>query len=506
MATGLPRVRLVVDGVHAPERSSARVVVWDGDRIVWVGTHADDAPPVDRTLRLPGAWITPGFVDAHVHGTATGLKLDGIDLSDARAAEEVVARVHAFADGRPDDPIIGSGWDDHAWPVPRPPSAVDLAAAAPRRRVLLDRVDGHSCVVDPDTLGEVADTDDGVERDAEGQPTGWLREDAAARARARIWQALSSSRLRRARSAAASHAASLGITSLHEMGNPALSTLDDAAAWAAGDWPVEAVVWWADIDPSVALAHGLRPGGDLFLDGAIGSRTAAVAAGYRDGPALGGLFFTDADVVEFFVRCTRARVGGGVHAIGDQAIEQAVSAVECAARTSGVAAVRACRHRIEHVELPHADHAARMAALGVVASMQPAFDALWGGPHGLYARRFGESAALVSNPFRTFADAGCRLAFGSDSTVTPMAPWDGVLAASAHRGGLGIDRADALVAATVGGRHVAHQDDAGSVQAGRRADLSVWDRDPMAADLTAPPGCVMTVVRGVITYRSSTDS
>jgi predicted amidohydrolase YtcJ len=256
----------------------------------------------------------------------------------------------------------------------------------------------------------------------------------------------------------------------------------------------------------VALAHGLQPGGDLFLDGAIGSRTAAVTGGYRDGPDFGELFFEDSEVVDFFVRCTRAGVGGGVHAIGDAAIEQAIAGVERAADEVGATAVRACRHRIEHVELPRPGHARRMAAMGIVASVQPAFDAQWGGPSGLYASRFGRDAAVVSNPFSDFVAAGCSLAFGSDSTVTPMAPWTGVLAATAHRGGYSISRRTALAAATLGGRHVARQEGVGPLRPGYRADLAVWDGDPMAETLETPPRCLTTMVAGTITNSSHRDS
>ena len=500
------RQRIVVDGMHLPEPSDARVLVWEDRRIMWVGSDPRQAPPVDQTIALPGAWITPGFVDAHVHGTATGLKLDGIDLSSATSADDVLGRVRAYASQRTDDPIVGSGWDEHGWPAPVPPSAAQLTSAAPGRRVLLDRVDGHSCLVDTQTLAQVAGDDDGIDRDDAGRPTGWLREEAAGRARACIWELLPDERLASARHAAAAHAAALGITGMHEMGTPVLSSLDDAVAWATGEWPLEVIVWWADIDPSVALTHRLQPGGDLFLDGAIGSRTAAVAGGYRDGPDLGGLFHSDEEVVDFFVRCTRAGVGGGVHAIGDVAIEQAIAGVERAVDEVGLTAVRACRHRIEHVELPRRGHARRMAVMGVVASVQPAFDAAWGGPSGLYASRFGRDTAVASNPFSDFAAAGCHLAFGSDSTVTPMDPWAGVLAATAHRGGYSIDRRRALTAATIGGHHVARQEGVGPLRPGYRADLSVWDGDPMAGALDTPPRCVATVVAGVITNGSHGDS
>jgi hypothetical protein len=475
-----------------------RALVWEGSRIIWTGRDPDDAPPADHIIEMPGAWATPGFVDAHVHATATGLALEGLDLTDAASADEVLARLRDFATRHTNGPIIGSGWQEDDWPTRAPPTSAMVAAAAPGRRVVLQRVDGHSCVVDPRTLAAVSeDIDEGVDRDDDHRPTGWLRERAANQARRIIWDQLSPTHLDRARRAAAAHAASLGITSLHEMSHPGLSSLDDAITWARGSWDVEVLVWWADLDPDVARQHGLRPGGDLFLDGAIGSRTAASSAGYRDGSSLGTLFHSDAETAEFFVRCTRARIGGAVHAIGDDAIEQAIAGIEAAAADSGRDSVRACRHRIEHVELPRADHITRMAKLGIVASVQPVFDLLWGGRDGMYANRFGPEVALASNPFASFLAAGCPLAFGSDSTVTPMAPWDGVVAATAHRGGLGIDLASAVRAATLGGRYVAHQDNVGPLHAGHRADLAVWDGDPVALEQACP--CLFIVVAGDIT-------
>lgn len=498
------RTKLVVDGMYLPEPSHMHALVWQGTRIVWMGHDPDDAPPVDDTTTLPGAWVTPGFVDAHVHATATGIGLDGLDLTGAGSARDMLTRLREFAARRADDPVMGHGWQEDGWVDPVPPSSAQIAEAAPGRRVLLNRVDGHSCVVDPVTLASVDTHDDGVVRDARSHPTGWLRERAAEHARRLVWNQLSPGRLERARRTAAAHAASLGVTSMHEMGHPGLSSLDDAVAWTHGRWDVEVLVWWADIDPEVARRHGLRPGGDLFLDGAIGSRTAAVSAGYRDGDDLGGLFHDDEQVTDFFVRCTHEGVGGGVHAIGDRAIEQAITALEAAAGAAGVDAVRGCRHRIEHVELPRADHVRRMAELGVVASVQPAFDAAWGGPDGMYASRFGRDVALASNPFDAFAAAGCPMAFGSDSTVTPIAPWAGVVAATAHRGGHGIAVAAALHAATAGGRYVAHQDDVGHLRAGHRADLAVWDGAPL--DQAGASSCLFVVVRGEVTNSSSSDS
>ncbi len=493
-----PTTLLVAAGVHTLSGGPpARCLLVAGDRLVWVGADPADAPAHDRIADLGGAWITPAFVDAHVHATMTGLSEVGVDLNGAASVADVLERVRRRAGELPAEVVVlGSGWDDTDWPEQRPPTATEVGAAVPGRTVLLSRVDVHSCVVDPGTLARLPlDELDGVARDADGEPTGWLREMAYGAAMRLVREQLTAAQLTAARDAVCRRAAALGIGCLHELGVPGLSGLDDSRAWRDGNWPVEVLTWWAELDLDLVLAEGLRPGGDLFIDGSIGSYTAATSVAYPDG-GHGELFHSDKTVAGWFAACTAAGVSAGVHAIGDRAIEQAIGALEHAAAVHGADAVRRCRHRIEHLELADRDHVRRLAALGVVASMQPAFDAAWGGADRLYAKRFGADVALHSNPLRWLADAGVPMAFGSDSTVTPLDPWGTVVAATHHRGGLSLSFDEALVAHTLGGRHAAGQDDVGPLRAGMRADLAVWDADPVTVDDPTRLQCLATVVAG----------
>ncbi|MGH8900838.1 MAG: amidohydrolase [Egibacteraceae bacterium] len=498
------KLLLVAAGVHTltAQPATVRALVIDGNRIVWVGPLAE-APPTEQVVDLGGAWVTPAFVDAHIHATATGLALTGVDLAGAGSVAQCLDRLTSHAAATRSYPVlIGTGWDDFGWPEQRPPRAEELARAAPGRSVLLVRVDGHSCLVDPGTLARLPLPDlEGVDRDADGAPTGLLRESASEAAQTLVRGLLTPSQLAAARRAACERAAELGIGSFHEMGHPGLSGLEDAITWATGQWPVEVVTWWAELDPKPE--HGLRPGGDLFLDGSIGTGTAAMTNPYRCSGCLtqGELFHPDQAVTEFFVACTRAGRGAGVHAIGDRAIEQALRALEAAAGLTDLDAVRACRHRIEHLELPTRDQIRRMGRLGVVASVQPAFDAAWGGSDGLYAARFGPDAASDSNPLAWFTrDDGVRLAFGSDSPVTPLDPWGAVVAAERHRGGWGLGRRSALIAHTLGGRYVAGQDHVGPLHPGTRADFAVWSADPLAVDDPRSLYCLATVVCGEVVH------
>ena len=479
--------------------TGVRAILVDGQRIAWVGAEPGLAPDHDRVVDVSDLWATPAFCDAHVHATATGLAADGVDLSACEALPAALERVRHGA-ATTEGPLVGSGWDETRWPEQRPPTADELAEVAAGRMVRLARIDGHSCVADPATtaVADEATGGVGVDRGPDGRPTGWLREQASEAAWQHVRAHLPASRLESARRRFAADAAGAGIGSIHEMGHPALSSAEDARRWSTDGYGLEVTTWWAVPDAATALDAGLRPGGDLFVDGSIGSATAAVSRGYPDG-SRGQLLLEPAAVANLFVDATRAGVGAGVHAIGDRAIAIAADAVDHAASALGAAAVRGCRHRIEHVELPTSASIATMAALGVTASVQPAFDAAWGGAGGLYAQRFGAATALASNPWDDMADAGVWLALGSDAPITPLDPWGGVSAAMRHRGGHSLSLVRALHAHTVGGHRAAGVDDAGRLAPGQRADLALWDRMPSPPE-GRPPGCVATIVRGAVIH------
>jgi predicted amidohydrolase YtcJ len=167
----------------------------------------------------------------------------------------------------------------------------------------------------------------------------------------------------------------------------------------------------------------------------------------------------------------------------------------------GTAAVRACRHRLEHLEMAGPDVVARMAELGMVASVQPAFDALWGGDAGMYAQRLGVERALGTNPFADLSDAGVALALGSDAPVTPLDPWGGVHAAVDHRTpGSGLRPFDAFDAATHGGWYAARAEHpVGPLAVGARASLALWaTEETLSAVLAgrARPACRLLLVDG----------
>ncbi|WP_225849648.1 amidohydrolase [Streptomyces sp. HPF1205] len=459
-------------------------MVVDGGVVAWVGSEgaADSfADGVDSVVHLDGALVTPAFTDAHVHTTATGLALTGLDLGGAASLGEALARVAAHAAARPGDRVLlGHGWDETRWPERRPPSRAELDGATGGRPLYLTRTDVHSAVVTTALLDLVP----GVTALPGYAAAGPLTRDAHHAVRAAAYAAVTPAQRAAAQRAALAHAAAQGIGAVHECAGPDISSEDDLTALLAlaAEEPGPRVLgYWAQAVQSAEDLDRLRDlgaagaGGDLFVDGSIGSHTAWLHAPYADAPHT-GVTHLDADTVaRHLTLCTREGVQAGFHAIGDAAIGAVVAGVRAAAEEAGADRVRALRHRVEHAEMMTRETIAAFAEFGLVASVQPAFDATWGGEDGMYARRLGGARARTLNPFAAMSRAGVPLALGSDSPVTPLDPWGAVRAAAFHRTPEHrVSARAAFTAHTRGGRRAAGRDDAGVLVPGAPADYAVW--------------------------------
>jgi predicted amidohydrolase YtcJ len=295
---------------------------------------------------------------------------------------------------------------------------------------------------------------------------------------------------------------------VHECAGPDISSVDDLAALVARSRAdprsPRVVPYWGQAVASAAEArdllaatgaHGLA--GDLFVDGSLGSHTAALRLPYADAPGCHGHPYLDAGQVGAHVAaCTEAGVQAGFHVIGDAAADTVVDGLRQAARHASTAAVRARAHRVEHLEMVDAAQMATLAELGVVASVQPVFDAWWGGPSGMYVDRLGADRARAMNPFAALHAAGVRLAFGSDAPVTPLGPWAAVRAAVEHRtAGSGVPQETALAAHTTGGHRAAGEPSPlpGRLVPGAPASYAVWE-------LGDEPRCLRTVQDGRVLH------
>ncbi|HEV7186966.1 MAG TPA: amidohydrolase family protein [Blastococcus sp.] len=496
---------LLVTDVTIGDRPGRAVQVADG-RIAWIGA-AGEAPASDRVLEGEGALLTPAFVDAHVHATGTGLALSGLDLHSSLSLADALEAVRTHAAATPTGILLGTGWDETPWPEHRGLTRADLDAVVGPRPVYLARVDVHSATVSTALLDSVPGIADLPGFSADGH----LRLDAHHAARQHAFGAVGRGQRRTAQRAALDAAAALGIGCLHEMAGPEVSGADDLADLLAvaaerpgprvlGYWGELAERGGLDVVRELGLAGA---GGDLFCDGAFGSHTAALGNGpYTDRPETAGtLRFATGQIAHHVRACTLAGVQAGFHVIGGAAVAQVIFAVETVAAELGRPAVRACRHRLEHVEMIDVADIERMNDLGMVASVQPAFDAAWGGNSGMYAERLGVVRALATNPFADFADRGVPLALGSDAPVTPMDPWAGVHAAVDHRTtGSGLRPFDAFDAATHGGWYAARgEHPVGPLAVGAPAYLSLWATGATLSGVLserARPACRLLMVDG----------
>ncbi|WP_460109748.1 amidohydrolase [Streptomyces sp. YKOK-J1] len=461
--------------VHSPADPFATAMVVERGQVAWVGSEgAADAfaDGVDEVVDLDGALVTPAFTDAHVHTTATGLALTGLDLSDAPSLEAALALVRDFAAARPGDRVLlGHGWDAARWPGGRPPARAELDAATGGRPLYLSRIDVHSAVVTTALLDMVAG--DVTREDAP------LTADAHHAVREAALAAVTPAQRAEAQRTALAHAASLGIGSVHECGGPQISSEDDFTALLrlAAEVPGPRVIgYWAEQNVDKARELGaLGAAGDLFVDGALGSHTACLHQPYTDAGHTGTAYLDADAVAAHVIACTEAGLQAGFHAIGDAAVTAVVEGVRVAAEKTGLARVRAARHRVEHAEMLTPEAVAAFAELGLIASVQPAFDALWGGEDGMYARRLGAERARALNPFAELLRAGVPLAFGSDSPVTPLDPWGTVRAAAFHHTPEHrVSVRAAFTAHTRGGWRAIGRDDAGVLVPGAPADYAVW--------------------------------
>jgi predicted amidohydrolase YtcJ len=478
--------------VLSPADPFATAMVVADDQIAWIGSddaasrHADG---VDTVVELEGALVSPTFVDAHVHTSATGLALRGVDLGAVHSLTEALSRIEDAARQRLGRPVYGHNWDQDRWPERRPPTAQELDRATYGGVVYVPRVDGHSAVISS-ALAAAS----GARSLPGWNDSGLVTREAHHAARDAFRDGISPNDRRSDIEAALSAAAAAGIGLVHENAGPHLSSAQDLAdVLAAGDRGkgAQTIGYWAELVADeeqareLAERHGVHGlAGDLNVDGSIGSRTASLRAAYLDGPnphdshasaTRGNAYLTVEQIRDHVAACSLAGIQAGFHVIGDAGVDTAMEGFTAAATLVGAARVVAARHRLEHLEMVDTEGIKLLAALGVTASVQPAFDGHWGGPDGMYAARLGRDRVTGMNPFATMAEAGMSLAFGSDSPVTRFSPWQAIQnAVFHHEPAQRISAETAFLAHTQGGWRAAGIDDRGYLDKGLPASFAVW--------------------------------
>jgi predicted amidohydrolase YtcJ len=517
-----------------PARPEAQAVAIAGGRVIAVGSNAEvealSGQPA-RVVRAAGRFLMPGFHDSHIHLMTGGMILDAVELKDAATPAEFSRRIGDRARRTPPGEwVLGGNWDEQQWPGSPLPTREMIDGVTRDTPVFVNRYDEHMSLANTLALkmaGVTRRTPDPpgglIVRDASGEPTGVLK-DAAMALVQRVIPPDTPERRERILRRALAHMASLGVTSVQDMG-PADEDVD---LYRQLDARHELTTRIRAVPAEVALAKKLEeggrgePGGQSafvrvggakgFADGSLGSTTALFFEPYTDDPKSRGLLADEMQPLEGMrarlQQIDRAGEQLCIHAIGDRAISMVLDLFQDVAAANGA---RDRRPRIEHSQHVAPQDFARYARLGVIAAVQP-YHAI---DDGKWAeKRIGAERVKGTYAFRSFLDHGVRLALGSDWPVAPLDPIQGLYAAvtratldGKHPGGWVPDQritvAQAIEGYTMGAAYSEFQErEKGSVTPGKLADLVLLDSDPFK---TAPEALkdikvAMTIAGGKITY------
>ncbi|MFO7732161.1 MAG: amidohydrolase, partial [Candidatus Aminicenantes bacterium] len=493
-----------------PGLPRAEAVAVRGGRILGVGSAAEIRDMVaggTEVIDLVGALVLPGFTDAHTHFLAGGFALSRVDLCGAGGREEFAARIVAEARRLgPGRWVLGGGWDQRRFDPVELPCKEWIDAATSENPVCVDRVDLHTVLANSVALriaGITKATPDPaggeIVRDAAtGEPTGILRDTAADLVLVKIPEPSFAEKLEAA-NCALRHAAGFGVTAVHEMGGPAgleaFAEMERRGKLTAG---VHIFVPIAEVGAVAGRRLRTPDGAERvtlaglkgFVDGSLGSGTACFFEPYADDPSSSGLFhgqmFPEGIMEERIMEADRAGLQVAIHAIGDRANSVLLDIFE---RVMAVNGPRDRRWRVEHAQHVRPGDIVRYGRLGLTVSAQPVHltdDGRWA------EKKIGPERARTTYALRSLRDAGARMIFGSDWNVAPISPVLGIHAAVTRRTTDGknpggwvpeekVSVEDAVRAYTVNPAWAGFAEaERGTLEAGKRADIVVLDRDIFA--------------------------
>ena len=522
---------LIVHGgpIHTGVRGVPRVeaVRVSGQRIVFAGAlsqaRADAAGA--RFIDLRGAAAFPGFVDAHVHLSEVGLQAMVLDLVGTASIAAMRQSLADYARTHPQGLIVGRGWIETHWPEARFPNRLDLDSVVSDRPVYLERIDGHAGVANSQALalaGITATTSDPsggrIERDASGAATGMLIDNAKSLVESRLPPPTRAARLEALRQAARLYA-SRGWTGGCNMSTSGVDAELFAELAARGDLPIRADIYLRPEDAGPVLRRGPYQDGSglvrvrgvkLYVDGALGSRGAALLAPYSDAPSSGLLVTPDAVLRDYMRQARAANAQVATHAIGDRGNRIVLDDYQ-ATFADNLPALRAARWRVEHAQVLSPQDLPRFAQLGVIASMQAshAISDLYFAPARLGPDRLGGAYA-----WNSLLRSGAVIASGTDAPVERGDPLIEFYAAAYRHDLAGhagpdwhleetVTRAQALTDITWGSAYSAFaENERGTIEAGKFADISVFSVDLMEAPFGDIPTAhaLATIVGGRLVH------
>jgi predicted amidohydrolase YtcJ len=479
-------------------------------------------------IDLQGRTVVPGLIDSHAHLYGLALSFSQAQLRDTGSKEEIIRVLREHEKGLADDDwLLGRGWDQNDWPVREFPTAADLDAAFPDRPVWLRRIDGHAgwansaalALADRDLSGEWQPPDGLIYRDADDQPTGVLV-DGAMGLIARVVPAISPELLSASLDLALKQMASLGLTGVHDMGvSRAVLKLYQqhieqgsfpTRVYAFTDGAGDTLDWLCEKGPVEHESGRLYMRAvKLYIDGALGSRGAALLTDYADDPGNRGLLFMPREDLEAqFDKAMACGFQVGVHAIGERGNRVALDAFESVVPNHPG---NPGRHRIEHAQVLTEPDIPRFAGLGIIAAMQPTHatsDMYWA------EDRLGPQRVLYAYAWRKLLDNGASLALGSDFPVERVNPMLGIHAAVTRQDLQGwpeggwyaeerLTREEAVRGFTLDAAFSGFMEDSvGSLEPGKRADFIILDRNIFAVEASDIAGTrvLQTLLDGELVY------
>lgn len=439
---------------------------------------------IDRVIDAKGNTVLPGFYDSHFHLVQTGLNSRSLDLSKAVSFNDIGDLIQERAHMYPEEPIHAKGLNTHNLKEKHFPDRTVLDKFCNDVPLWVSSSEFHVSALNtygilyykiPFTLG-------GVELDSKSMPTGIFKQQANLMLRENILNSISNAYRLDAIKNVIDEAIRNGITTIDTMEGGFLFCNKDAELIYdyRDTFPIDINLYYQTSDISKIKELKLsRMGSNPFVDGTIGSRNAALFYPYVDDPQnMGELYYTQDDMNEFLVECYKNRIQTSLHVIGGRAIELAIKAHQHALNITGNTGLR---HRLEHVVLADKSQIERARELGLVFSMQPTYEYLWGGLGKMYNMRIGERY-IDTHPFKEIIDSGVVICGSSESDVTPIGPTLGIHAAVNHTAiSHRVELMDAIKMFTINGAYAVFEEKTkGSLEVGKTADIVILDNDIMS--------------------------
>ena len=484
--------------------------------------------PEREVINLGGRTVIPGLADCHVHFTHVGLSLIFPDFRQASSVADILDGLStALRDHPRDEMLLGWNFDESLFREKRLPTMEELDTVSRKTPIWVNRIGMNTSVFNTKAWEKVnlPLSFASIPTGPAGKILGSVSGDANWVALARVLNSLTDEVRMRAYRAAAAHVAEKGVTSIHAMEGCFSPNMPDRPDFACLEIPcfiqnrdgidVGLAIWYqhiVDYEKDVALVkrYGLsRIGGDAFTDGVLGAAfgpgvlRAGLFEPFHDDPSTrGDLLFKDEDIERFVSLSWEAGLQFSAHAVGDRAFAQLITAYEKAYKRKPGSG----RFRVEHATLPDRSRLKKAIDMGVIFSMQPAFDYYSGGADGRYAKRVGPKRACLTNPFQEIIHQGGMIVGGSDAPVNPIDPIFGIhCMVNHHYPEQRTSALEALKAFTFNPAYSVFEDEKrGSIEVGKQADLAILSENPltMAPARIKDIRVMMTFYEGRITYRS----